>query len=68
VAVPETPVVEPGVAVAVVVGVAVAVAADVDAVAVWTVGACGWKARTPAVPATVAARTMGDRRMVLLRR
>ena len=33
--------------------------AAVDAVAVWTAGACGWKARTPAVPATVAARTMG---------
>src|SRR3954452_18314855 len=32
----------------------------VDAVAGW-VAACGWKARTPAVPAMVAAMTMGDR-------
>ena len=45
-------------------GVAVAAVAGVDAaVAVGTAGVCGWKARTPAVPATVAARTMGDRRM-----
>src|SRR4051795_5501332 len=35
----------------------------VDAVAVCTAGACAWKARMPAVPATVAVRTMGDRRM-----
>jgi hypothetical protein len=39
------------------------VVAAVAAVAVGTVDACGWKASTPAVPATVAARTMGDRRM-----
>src|SRR5919202_4197400 len=48
--------------------VAVALAAEVDwvaAVAVWTAGACGWKASTPAVPATVAARTMGERRIGL---
>src|SRR3954453_12733075 len=32
-----------------------------EAVAAWTAGVCGWKARTPAVPATVAARTMGAR-------
>src|SRR4051812_39216691 len=36
--------------------------ADVAA-AVWTAGACGWNARTLAVPATVAAMTMGDRRI-----
>jgi hypothetical protein len=34
-----------------------------DAVALRTAGVWGWKARMPAVPATVAARTMGDRRM-----
>src|SRR4051812_25978544 len=38
------------------------------AVARFTAGACGWKARTPAVPAMVAARTMGERRMVRTRR
>src|SRR4051812_13131244 len=32
------------------------------AVALWTAGVWAWNARTPAVPATVAARTMGDRR------
>src|SRR3954454_11924302 len=30
-------------------------------------GACGWKASTPAVPATVAVRTREDRRMAGLR-
>jgi hypothetical protein len=34
--------------------------------AVWTVGVCGWNASTPAVPATVAVRTMGDWRIGLL--
>jgi hypothetical protein len=34
-----------------------------EAVARWTAGVWGWKAKTPAVPAIVAARTMGDRRM-----
>jgi hypothetical protein len=45
-----------------VVGVAVG-----DAVAVWTAGVFAWKARMPAVPAAVAARTMGDRRIRGLR-
>jgi hypothetical protein len=38
-----------------------------DAVALTAAGARWWKARTPAVPAIVAARTMGDRRMLWLR-
>src|SRR3954447_15451164 len=66
VAVPETAldVLDPVVAgVAVVaVGAVVAVVAVV-AVATGAADACGWKASTPAVPATVAARTMGDRRI-----
>src|SRR3954454_13732858 len=44
------------------VAVAARVADAVDGVAV-RVAACGWKARTPAVPAMVAAMTMGDRCM-----
>src|SRR5215213_7415644 len=52
--------------VAVAVAVAVRVVDAVDAVAVW-VEAWGWKARTPAVPAMVAAMTMGDRCMGRLR-
>src|SRR3954469_6293687 len=47
--------------------VAVGVDVGAEAVAVWTAGAWAWKARMPAVPATVAARTMGDRRMGWLR-
>jgi hypothetical protein len=35
----------------------------VDAVAVWTAGVWAWKASTPAVPAAVAARTIGDLRI-----
>src|SRR4051794_41718828 len=46
-----------GVGVAVAAGLAVATAAA-EVVVVW-----GWKASTPAVPATVAQTTMGDRRM-----
>src|SRR3954451_7176555 len=45
------------------VAVAVAAGVVVVAVAVWTAGVWAWKARTPAVPATVAAMTMGDRFM-----
>src|SRR4051794_28852297 len=48
--------------VAVAAAVVVRVEDAVDAVAVW-VAACGWNARTPAVPAIVAAMTMGDRCM-----
>src|SRR3954463_9230243 len=51
--------VAPGVAVAA--GVAVALVATV--LAAWVAGAWAWKARMPAVPASVADRTMGDRRM-----
>src|SRR4051794_39507202 len=48
--------------------VALADAVDlVDAVAVGTAGVRGWKARMPAVPAIVAVRTMGDRRIGSLR-
>jgi hypothetical protein len=39
------------------------VAEAVEAVAGRTAGVCAWNARTPAVPAAVAARTMGDRRI-----
>src|SRR6185295_4916783 len=42
-------------------GVVVVVA--VVAVAGWTAGVCGWKAITPAVPTTVAAKTIGERRI-----
>src|SRR4051812_47759684 len=41
-------------------GVAVAVLA---AVALWTAGACAWKASTPAVPASVAGGAVGGRRI-----
>jgi hypothetical protein len=43
------------------------VVAALAAVAVWTAGVLGWNARTPAVPAIVAAMTMGDRRTWCLR-
>jgi hypothetical protein len=52
------------------VDVAVAVAEGVaaaEAAAVRTAGECGWKASTPAAPATVAVRTIGDRRKAELR-
>jgi hypothetical protein len=42
----------------------VTVVGVVVADAVWTVADWGWKARTPAVPAMVAPRTMGDRRII----
>jgi hypothetical protein len=37
--------------------------AALDAVAEEIAGLLGWKASTPAVPATVAVRTIGERRM-----
>jgi hypothetical protein len=40
----------------------------VDAVAVCTAGVCGWNAKTPAVPATVVAITIGYLRIKVLRR
>src|SRR5215210_6251053 len=48
--------------------VAAGVEAGVEAVPLWAAGVWAWKPRMPAVPATVAARTMGDRRMGWLRR
>src|SRR3954451_8834086 len=60
---PELPLPLPGAALDVLLAGAAAVAAVVGAVAVGAADACGWKASTPAVPATVAARTMGERRI-----
>jgi hypothetical protein len=45
-------------------GAGLVLGGDAVAGAVRTAGECGWKARTPAVPAIVAVRTMGDRRKV----
>jgi acyl-coenzyme A thioesterase PaaI-like protein len=63
VAVPEPA--EVGVRFVVALGGVVGVTAGVVAVAADTAGACAWKDRIPAVPATVADRTMGDRRIWL---